>query len=71
MAVAGKPRALQNERAVNPPVDSDDEADFYAPAVGCLGEKRVRRSQGLWRANIFASRPQAEMGHIDELGSAG
>jgi len=71
MAVTDDARAFQDKRGVNPSVDSDDEADFYSPAVGGRSEKRIRRSQGLWRANIFASGLQTDVGHIDELGSAG
>lgn len=32
--VTGDPGALQNKRSVNPPVNSNDEADFYSSAVG-------------------------------------
>ena len=71
MTIARDSRALQNERSVNAPVDSDDEADFYSATVGCRGEKWIRRGEGLRRANIFAGRLQRDVWHIDELGSAG
>jgi hypothetical protein len=71
MAVTDDARALQDKRGMNPSVDSDDEADFYSPAMGGRSEKRIRRSQRLWRANLFARWQQADVGHIDELGGAG
>jgi hypothetical protein len=71
MTITRDSRALQNERSVNAPVDSDDEADFYSTAVGCRGEKWIRRGEGLGRANILAGRLQSDVWQIDELGGAG
>ena len=71
MAVAGEAPALKNERAVNAPIGSNNEADFYCLAA-CRGSvKRIRSGQGLGWLNICAGRPRADVGHIDELGVAG
>ena len=72
MAITGDPHAFKNERTVNAPIDSDDEADFYFLAgFHNTSQQWIGRSQGLGRLNLFAGRSRAELGYVDELGSAG
>ena len=70
MAIAGQTGTLQDERAVDTAVGTDDEAHFDPLALVRSSEKGSRCGQGLWRLNLLASRARSKVRHGNKLSGA-
>jgi len=70
MAIASCAGALQNERAVDPAIDANDETHFDLAVPGDGSEQRIRSGQRLRRLNVLARPWRTHVRHTGEFGVA-